>query len=170
MAKSKTKSMGTEYQIVAKGNWEQVADVARITKEAIESTRAEEGFFTVSPLTMESGELENRILKAYLLPQEGETFADYKNRFIQAFAGTGAKGKLASLLSGKKVQLNFHLFRNGGESTLKIESLIGEGRYQATIGASGDYSDRGASIATDVKEALEQASVQHTYRTLDRLI
>jgi hypothetical protein len=161
----KNKSIGTEYQIAAQGTWEQVAESVRTTKEAIKSTQPIASFFSSGEI-----EVENRILRAYLVPKEGEIFGDYKERLIQTFSGNGVRGKLASLLSGKKITFNFHLTQNNGESTLRIDSVTQEGGYQAKIRASGDYTERGASIATGVKESLERGSVQHTYKTLDKLI
>jgi hypothetical protein len=58
------------------------------------------------------------------------------------------------LLIGNKVQFNFHLTQNNGESTLRVDSVTREGKYQATTIASGDYAERGASIATGVKIGL----------------
>jgi hypothetical protein len=57
-------------------------------------------------------------------------------------------------LIGKKVPFNFHLTQNNGESTLRVDSVTGEGKYQATISASGNYAERGASIAIGVKIGL----------------
>ncbi len=51
------------------------------------------------------------------------------------------------LLIGDKVPFNFHLTQNNGESTVKVDSVTREGKYQATISVSGDYIERGASIA-----------------------
>ena len=113
-------------------------------------------------------ELENKILTAYSSPKEGESFAEYKARFCKVYSGI--KGKLVSLFIKKKVPLYFDLIKNNGESTLRVESITREGKYQATISASGDYSKRGASIATGLKEALERNSIQHSYKTLDKLI
>jgi hypothetical protein len=161
----KNKSMGTEYQIVAQGTWEQVAESVRVTKEAIEKSSFKREFFSSEDI-----KLEDKILKVYLVPQKGEGFEDYKKKFIQLFVGNGIKGKLASLLAGKKTLCNFHLTQNNGESTLKVESIIRKGRYQVTISASGYYDERGKSIATNVRKSLEQGAVQHTYKTLDKLI
>ena len=61
---------------------------------------------------------------------------------------------LLKLLIGKKVPFNFHLTQNNGESTLRVDSVTREGKYQATISASGNYAERGASIATGVKIGL----------------
>ena len=58
------------------------------------------------------------------------------------------------LLIGEKVPFNFQLTQNNGESTLRVNSLTGEGKYQATISASGNYAERGASIAIGVKIGL----------------
>ena len=58
------------------------------------------------------------------------------------------------LLIGKKVPFNFHLTQTNGESTLRVDSVTGEGKYQSTISASGDYAERGASIATGAKIGL----------------
>jgi hypothetical protein len=58
------------------------------------------------------------------------------------------------LLIGKKVPFNFHLTQNNGESTLRVDSVTREGKYQATISASGDYAERGSSIATGAKIGL----------------
>jgi hypothetical protein len=57
-------------------------------------------------------------------------------------------------LIGKKVPFNFHLTQNNGGSTLRVDSVTGEGKYQATISASGNYAERGASIAIGVKIGL----------------
>jgi hypothetical protein len=162
---AKTKSMGNEYQIVVQGTWEQIAECVRTTKEAIESSQPR-----ASSREDEAVELENRFLRAYLVPQERESFGQYKDRVMHAFIGEGVKGKLASLLVGKKVPFNFYSTKNEGESTLKVESVTRENIYHATISASGDYADRGESIATVLKESLEQGTINHTYKTLDRLI
>ena len=61
---------------------------------------------------------------------------------------------LLKLLIGKKVPFNFHLTQNNGESTLRVDSVTREGKYQTTISASGDYAERGASIATGAKIGL----------------
>lgn len=58
------------------------------------------------------------------------------------------------LLIGKKVPFNFHLTQNNGEITLRVDSATREGKYQATISGSGDYAERGASIATGAKIGL----------------
>lgn len=58
------------------------------------------------------------------------------------------------LLIWKKVPINFHLTQNNGESTLRVASVTREGKYQATISASGDYAEIGASIATGAKIGL----------------
>ena len=58
------------------------------------------------------------------------------------------------LLIGKKVPFNFHFTQNNGESTLRVDSVTREGKYQATISASGDYAEIGASIATGAKIGL----------------
>ena len=58
------------------------------------------------------------------------------------------------LLILKKVPSNFHLTQNNGESTLRVDSVTGEGKYQATISASGNYAERGALIAIGVKIRL----------------
>jgi hypothetical protein len=58
------------------------------------------------------------------------------------------------LLIGKKVPFNFHLTQNNGESTLRVDSVTREGKYLATISASGDYAERGSSIATGAKIGL----------------
>ena len=58
------------------------------------------------------------------------------------------------LLIGKKVPFNFHLTQNNGEITLRVDSATREGKYQATISASGDYAERGASITTGAKIGL----------------
>ncbi len=162
---AKTKSMGTEYKIITKGSWKQVAEAARILKGAIEDTQPRAYSFS-----MNNTESENRVLKGYLVPKDGENFADYKSRFIQAHLGTGLKGKLALLLSGNEISFDFELALNSGESRLKIKSIARELKYQSTIGASGDYSERGASIAAGLKKALEKNSVKYSYNTLDRLI
>ena len=70
----------------------------------------------------------------------------------------------------KNVPFNFHLTQNNCESTLRVDFVTREGKYQATISASGDYAERGASIARGVRESLEQDAVQYTYKTLDKLI
>jgi hypothetical protein len=72
------------------------------------------------------------------------------------------------LLIEKKVPFNFHLTQNNDESILRVDSVTREAKYQATISASADYAERGASIATDVRESIEQGTVQHTYKTLDK--
>jgi len=190
------KSMGTEYQIITKGTWEQVAKACRITKAVIKNTQPKTCFFN-------SREIEaiKSALTKYLTPKEEENFADYKNRvlekysgikeklkslltennipftgyrdnnrFITAYSETGIKGKLKSLLIRNKVQFHFNLIEFKGESTLRVESTTRERKYQATISASRDYSKRGASIAAGLKEALEQNSIPHSYKTLDKLI
>ena len=58
------------------------------------------------------------------------------------------------LLTGKKVPFNFYLTPNNCESTLRVDSVTRDGKYQATISASGDYAERGASIATGAKIGL----------------
>jgi hypothetical protein len=58
------------------------------------------------------------------------------------------------LLIGKKVPFNFHLTQNNSEITLRVDSATREGKYQATISGSGDYAERGASIATGAKIGL----------------
>ena len=73
-------------------------------------------------------------------------------------------------LTGDQIPLQFYSIKNNGESTLRVESTTRERKYQATISASGDYSKRGDSIATGLKEALEQNSIQHSYKTIDKLI
>jgi hypothetical protein len=57
-------------------------------------------------------------------------------------------------LIGKKVPFNFHFPQNNGESILRVDPVTGEGKYQATISASGNYAERGASIAIGVKIGL----------------
>ena len=165
---AKTKAMGTEYQIIAKGTWEQVADASRITKEIIKETQPRSS--NLFDDNYGQVKLENKILTGYLPPQEGDSFADYKTRINQIYLGTGIIGKIASLFKGDKIQFYFNLILNDGESTLKIESVTRERQYQATINASGDFSKRGASIATGLKEALERDSIQHSYKTIDKLI
>ncbi|MEA3514699.1 MAG: hypothetical protein U9R34_04440 [Nanoarchaeota archaeon] len=190
------KSIGTEYQIIAEGTWEQVAEACRITKTVIKETQPNTCFFN-------SREIEaiKSALTKYLTPKEKENFADYKNRvsekysgikeklnslltennipftgfrhdnrFVAAYSETGIKGKLKSLLIRNKVPFHFNLIEFKGENTLKVESITREKEYQATISASGDYSKRGDSIATGLKEALELNSIPYSYKTLDKLI
>ena len=57
---------------------------------------------------------------------------------------------ILKLLIGIIIPLNFHLTQNNGESTLRVDSVLREGKYQATISASGDYTEKGASNATGV--------------------
>ncbi|MFW9879920.1 MAG: hypothetical protein ACFFG0_43155 [Candidatus Thorarchaeota archaeon] len=56
------------------------------------------------------------------------------------------------LLIRNKVPFNSHLTQINGESTLRVDSVSREGKSQPTIIASGDNAERGASIATDVRE------------------
>jgi len=162
---AKTKSIGTEYQIAAKGDWNQVAKAVATTKQLIEGTRPQTSFFSQSAIDLESG-----MLKGYLVPKEGESFADYKDRVIQVYVGAGVKGKWVKVIIGNKLPTRFELTQNNGESILRVKSETGKGSYQATISASGNYSGRGASIAEGLRETLEQGSVKHTCKTLDKLI
>jgi hypothetical protein len=57
------------------------------------------------------------------------------------------------LLIWNKVLFNFHLTQKMVKAHL-VDSVTREGKYQATISASGDYAERGASIATGVKIGL----------------
>ena len=155
-----TKTMGTQYRIVANGNWNEISEIARVTKELVVATKPR-GFSSVAGL-------EDHILTTYLTPKENESFADYKARFVEAFVVDGFKGAMASLLMGQKVSLNFKLAFN--ESTFLVDTVTRANKYVVTIDASGIYYKRGASIATDLKELLEQNQVQHTYKSIDRLI
>ena len=157
--------MGTEYQIIVEGTWEQIAEVARMAKKAIKNTQP-----TWSHFSRGDDELENRTLEAYLVPQDGENFGDYKARFNQVFAGTGIIGKLASFLNGNKVPFYFHLTQNEGESTFRVDSITREGRYQATVSVSGNYSDRGASMVEDLRNSLKQIPVEVKYHALEKLV
>jgi len=47
---------------------------------------------------------------------------------------------ILKLLLGKKVPFNFHLTQNNGERELRVDSDTREGKYQATMSASRDYS------------------------------
>ena len=165
LSMARIKSMGKEYQITAEGSWDQVVKACRITEIVIKDTQQK-----VSSGYSNKIINQNSVLKSYLIPKEGETFTDYKNRVIKRDLGTGIKGKLVSFLIGDQIPLQFYSIKNNGESTLRVESTTRERKYQATISASGDYSKRGDSIATGLKEALEQNSIQHSYKTIDKLI
>ena len=190
------KSMGTEYKIIAEGTWEQVAKACRITKAVIKNTQPKTCLSNsreieaiksalTKYLTPKDGEnfadYKNRIFEKYsgikeklksLLIEDNLPFTGYRdnNRFVAAYSETGIKGKLKSLLIRNTVPFHFNLIEFKGESTLLVESITREKEYQATISASGDYSKRGDSIATGIKEALEQNSIPHSYKTLDKLI
>ncbi len=162
-----TKTMGIQYKIVANGEWNKIAELVRATKELVRNTIPKDFFSNTT--RVEDKILTDR-LTAYLTPKENERFIDYKNRFIEASVGDGFKGAIASLLVGQKVPFNLTLTQNKGESTLLVDVTARNKRYDAVISVSGIYSDRGASIATGLKDLLEKNQVQHTYRTLDRLI
>ena len=55
---SKKGSVGIEYQIKIESEWDNIAEVARTTKELIENTQESEGLFS-----FDDNELENIILK-----------------------------------------------------------------------------------------------------------
>jgi len=157
------KSIGTEYQIIIKGPWEQVAKAGRITKAIIKNTQSRTCFFNSKEI-----EAIKNVLTKYLTPKEEENFTDYRDRVFEKYSGI--KEKLKELLIDNKGPFHFNLIEFKGESTLLVESIIREKEYQATISTSGDYSKRGASIATGLKEALEQNSIPFSYKTLDKLI
>lgn len=169
---AKSKSMGTEYQISAEGNWGQIAEAVRTTKKLVENTRTTpRTILSITLLSLiDDNNLENGRLKAFLVPKEGETFFDYQNRFARAFARPGLLGKLFKPSLGKKVPFKFTLTRNDGESTLALSYIAKEEMYAITIDASGNYSRRGASIAEGIKAHLEQNKMQFKYETLERLI
>lgn len=159
---SKTRTMGKQYLVVVSDNWDNIAEASRATEQLVVSTKSK-GFSSIS-------RLEDSILTCYLTPKQNESFADYKSRFIEAFVGTGFRRAITSLLLGGKIPFNFALTKNDGVSTLLVDTITRRQKYQVIISASGEYSDRGASIATGLKELLEKNNVQHTYRSLDRLI
>ena len=112
----------------------------------------------------------DRTLKAYIVPQEEENFVDYKRRFIQFFAGTGLRSKIANLTIRKKLPLNFNVTRNEGESILVLNSVTREGEYELTIGVSGEYSERGNDIAEGIKKHIESKDIEYKHESLDKII
>lgn len=161
---AKVKSLGVEYKIRAKGDWEHIAETARTTKKLIKDTQ--QGNF----MFYDEINLENQILKMYLIPKEEESFTDYKQRFIQTLIGTGFKGKLANFLVRKKVPLSYHLTRNEGESILAVCLEVRAKEYQLIVGASGEYSGRGKEIAEGIKNCIESKGIKCEYETLDKMI
>jgi len=161
---SNTKSMGREYSISLQGNWNQVSEIVNVTKDIIENTRSD------LSLVSTANDLEDRLLQGYLVPQKEESFKQYKTRFIQAFLGQGIKAKIFSVWLGKRVRFEFQLTQNEGESTLRVFSVVKEGKYQTTISASGDYLERGTSISDALKETLEEDSIIHSYKSIDKVI
>ena len=78
--------MGTEYQIGAEADWEQVSKVVRATKDLIKSTQPRSTF-----LTRGDNEIEDNALRGVLVPQEQESFMEYRNRFNQVYVGSGLR-------------------------------------------------------------------------------
>lgn len=167
---AKLKSMGTEYQITAEGIWTQIAEAVKTTKKLVGDTQPKISSSLLLSSRFHEVALENKALGLFLVPKDGESFVDYRTRFIQAFYGSGLRGKLAKLFAGKKVLYNFQLTKNDGESILRIATKTSEDIYQTRISSSGYYSSRGASIAKGIKANLEQNKMQFKYNTLERLV
>ncbi|MFA6460917.1 MAG: hypothetical protein WCV90_01510 [Candidatus Woesearchaeota archaeon] len=160
------KSIGTEYKIIAECTWAQVAEVTQVSKTVIERTQSQEF------LDQDFVELEDRILKAYLVPKDEESFTDYRTRYIQTLTGGGLRGGFLSLYFGKKVLLGFQLALDlgGSKSALKVNSTLREGSYQALINASGTYQSRGGEIATSIKTFFERRDIKYAYVATDKPI
>jgi len=160
----KTKLIGTEYQIAARGDWEQISKAVKMTIWEIENTQPKENF------PSENNAIENEFLTRYLVPRKEEGFKDYKNRFVKSIFGVGIQGKLVSLLCGNVLPLDFYLTQNNGESILRVSSEIREREYRAMINATGNYCTRGFVIATRLRGLFRQHDILSKYETLDKLI
>jgi len=158
---AKIKSMGIEYKIIAEGNWEDIANLAKLTKKAIEDTQKRPIY-----LFRKESDMEDKILEAILLPNEGEKFSNYRSRVV----ASGVISTMERLTSPKTVPYSFNFIINDGESSFLVDSKIRENKYEVKISASGEYSQRGVSIARELKETLEKRSLKHSYDSLEKMI
>jgi hypothetical protein len=110
---------------------------------------------------------ETATLRAYLLPENNESFSQYQKRFIDTFGRPGFK-RLLKLVLSKKLPIKLE-FSNDGDKLI-VDTDARERQYTLKIGVSGAYENRGNTIAKGFLEHLEENQLQNEYRTIDKLI
>jgi len=155
--------MGTEYRIIAKGNWGQIAKAINAAKEAIEKSQCRDDLYGLLDVHQE-------LLQRFVTPKDEETFKAYKRRLIESITGPGLVARLNIMLTGGKIPFDLSNTINGGESKMVIRTVIKKRKYHLTVDVSGDFKKRGYSIAGKLQDALSQNAVEHSYKTLDRLV
>ncbi len=154
--------MGNRYQFHAEGDWIYIAQSTRVTKAAISSTKTSEtrGLGGLWASFNQLDQLEQRVLQMFLVPKEGESFGEYKQRFIHGLAGDGFKGKLAGFLMGKKVPFEYTLDTSNGDK-LFLGLKVRENQFDCTVGASGIYQRRGELIASKIESTLSALPLEY---------
>ena len=163
-----TESIADVVEITVHSEWEDISAIARVAKNAIESTQVRPTFISLSDAIRR----ENKLLELYLVPDEGEDFNSYINRAKQMDGGI--KG-LARLLM-RSVPARFELTKYD-DSLLIVESKTGKGKYSLTITASGDYANgyngnkgRGVLITEQIKKLLDEKGIKHNYTAFKKKV
>ncbi len=161
----KRKAMGTEYRIIAKGNWGQIAKAINSAKEAIEKSQCSHDFRGLLDINQE-------LLERFVTPKDDESFSAYKRRLIESIIGPGLGSRLSIMLSGGKIPFDFHntLYNGQNQSKIVIRTVIKRREYHLTVDVNGEFKERGYSIVGKLQDALSQNAVEHSYKTLDRLV
>jgi hypothetical protein len=172
---AKSRMMGKQYQIVMKGDWEDVAQAVRETKGllrgAVQSASRSRGFFNLA--SSYGNDLALKALNAYIEPNEGESFADYRMRFIEAFTNNGFQKGLLRLFSMGKVPFGFNVRTTVNDTltgVLEMSSVTRKDKFSLDIGVAGKYLSVGSSVASGLQLHSEGTPIGYGGRTLDKLV
>lgn len=159
---NKLQLIGNLYQFHAEGNWPYIAQATRAMKDAISSTirPPRRDFDALFSIFGEQNVLERRILEAFFVPKEEESFGEYKQRFIHGLGGEGLRGWLAGFLMGKKMPFEYDLKTSNGDR-LSLDLKVREKQFDCTLGVSGIYSPRGELIAQKIRSTLAALPLEY---------
>ncbi len=180
MAKQEPKNqlMGKEYTIAANGSWETIGSIICLTRNIMMRNQPDilkdESFLHFSSFKDENNYWAE-ILKIYLTPEKDESFKDYHARFWGVFPQLdGIKSKQFESFRKDKVVLSLTATEtdtyHNYSGKLIILPTIKENDYSISLGAAGTLYDDGTLIAKKMHDSLNRTSIDHTYKSIDRLV
>ena len=151
------KRIGTKYDFIVRGDWRQIYQASRKAKNIVE--RSNPLRIQVDPVL----ELEERILRAWIIPRDGEEFRAYKKRVAHIYSGDGFGGKITSLLLSRRVP--FDLNFDYGDGSMIVSTTTRPNRYDLIVSGTGSLEKKSSSIADDFKGFLNENSMTYANKS-----
>ena len=142
-----------------------------VTRSAIETTNPARGGTWDDYLRYrdELG-LEEQTLRMYIVPEEGESFDDYRDRIAETLGGGKIKRWLIRRALKNEIPFTFTLREKTRGDLLRVSTTVSRDMYEGTIQGSGRYEHRSSRIAQEICKFLDEQNVSYDLRELERLL